>query len=186
MRNIGLLNSFLTSSSMEYKKEKTTEDKLKFIKDLWTNNNFIKNDLEMINYLSKKYKNEIEDTQSWEAYEDYMEAKIIEIIPEIQGKLLVKFPAETSENNRLHTHPQSGRIIHVLKGSGEFIYVKNHTTGMKRIKILPGNIVYMPRGVLHTFKSFEKGMLVISEHYPFMGIDGETAIVYPKENKYCI
>ena len=54
-----------------------------------------------------------------------MVAQIIRGEPFKPGVIIVDFPPGASEDNLLHCHPLSDRIITVVKGSGEFIARKN-------------------------------------------------------------
>jgi len=121
--------------------------------------------------------------ENWIEYESYMKAYILYCENNIAA-LLVDFPPEASEDNALHCHPKSHRCITVLKGSGEFYRVKNGILDVYPLS--PGNRIWMPRGVLHTFKSGAEGMLVKSIHDPFIPLDHPHSLVYPKKNEFKI
>lgn len=114
----------------------------------------------------------------WVEYEEYMRAVLIDCIPNKLGRLLVGFPANSTEDNRLHTHPVSDRRVTVLKGSGDFICYRDKK--VQSFPLVPGVRVWMPRGVLHTFKSGSEGLLVESLHNPFVPLNHPKCLVYPK------
>ena len=114
----------------------------------------------------------------WVAYEEYMEAILIDCVPGEVGNLIVRFPAEATEDNRLHTHPSSDRIVTIIDGTGEFIFYKDKK--VQTYPLVPGVRVSMPRGILHTFKSGTLGLLVHSRHNPFVALDDARCLVYPK------
>ena len=117
--------------------------------------------------------------REWIAYEEYMKAILINCVPGELGKLIVSFPANATEDNRLHTHPASDRLVTVLKGSGDFICY--HHKKVETYPLFPGIRVWMPRGILHTFKSRETGLLVQSLHNPFIPLESPRCLVYPKK-----
>lgn len=119
------------------------------------------------------------DQFPWIEYESYMQAKVIKGIPGQIGILLVKFPSSVSEDNDHHTHPCSDRRVTVLKGSGTFEYFKKNQ--LLCIELSKGDRVWMPRGILHTFRSGTNGLLVESLHNPFVPFDDPKCLVYPKE-----
>lgn len=116
----------------------------------------------------------------WEPYETYMKAFILEKSQEF-AMLLVDFPPEISEDNRLHTHPISDRRITVIRGSGEFICYRDGR--VQTFQLDSGDRVWMPRGVLHTFRSGADGLLVESVHSPFVPFDDRLCLLYPKKEK---
>lgn len=113
----------------------------------------------------------------WVGYESYMKAQIIRGTPGEVGVLLVEFPADSTEDNRLHTHPVSDRVVTILKGSGDFICKRNGE--IVDYPLRPGIRVWMPRGTLHTFKSHSEGMLVSSIHSPFVALEDPKCLCYP-------
>jgi mannose-6-phosphate isomerase-like protein (cupin superfamily) len=115
----------------------------------------------------------------WVEYESYMQAKLLNCVPYQDGELLVRFPVNCAEDNQPHTHPISDRIVTVLEGDGEFICGINNK--IYTFDITRGDVVYMPRGTLHTFKSLSDGMLVHSLHCPFVPFDDRLCLTYPKE-----
>lgn len=114
----------------------------------------------------------------WVEYEEYMRAVLLDCVPGQLSRLLVDFPANSTEDNRLHTHPTSDRCVTVISGSGEFICYRNKK--VQTFPLVPGVRVWMPRGILHTFKSGSKGLLVESLHNPFIPLDHPKCLVYPK------
>lgn len=121
---------------------------------------------------------EMEHSLPWIPYESYMKAQIVQGIPGELGLLLVQFPAEASEGNAHHCHPKSDRCITVIKGSGTFECFKRRQ--FLRLALSSGDRVWMPRGVLHTFRSGADGLLVESLHNPFLAFNNPHCLVYPK------
>ena len=115
---------------------------------------------------------------NWIEYESYMKAHVLSLRNEV-ATLLVDFPPEGSEDNDLHCHPKSHRRITVLRGSGEFYAVKDGTLDI--YSLAQGDRVWMPRGILHTFKSGKEGMLVESIHDPFIPLHHPHCLVYPRK-----
>jgi hypothetical protein len=111
---------------------------------------------------------------NWVEYEEYMKAILLDCVPGELGRLLVDFPANSTEDNRLHTHPASDRCVTVIKGSGDFICYRDKK--VQTFPLVPGVRVWMPRGILHTFKSGTKGLLVESLHNPFMPLDHRSLL----------
>jgi oxalate decarboxylase/phosphoglucose isomerase-like protein (cupin superfamily) len=109
-----------------------------------------------------------------------MRAQLINCTPGQVGKLLVDFPAEAVEDNELHIHPISDRIITIISGSGEFI-ARRPGGEIIAIPLIPGHRVWMPRGVLHTFMAGKNGLLVESIHNPFVSFDDPRCLVYPRK-----
>jgi hypothetical protein len=114
----------------------------------------------------------------WVEYEEYMKAILLDCTPGQLGRLLVDFPANSTEDNRLHTHPASDRRVTVIKGSGDFICYRNKK--VQTFFLVRGVRVWMPRGILHTFKSGSEGLLVESLHNPFVPLEHPKCLVYPK------
>ena len=107
----------------------------------------------------------------WVEYEEYMKAILINCVPGELGRLLVDFPANSTEDNKLHTHPASDRCVTVICYRDKKV---------QTFPLVPGVRVWMPRGILHTFKSGTKGLLVESLHNPFMPLDHPKCLIYPK------
>lgn len=118
----------------------------------------------------------------WIPYESYMKAQIIQGVPNQLGILVVEFPADVSEDNEYHCHPQSDRCITVIAGAGAFEFFKNRELFV--MPLSPGDRVWMPRGVLHTFRSGKDGLLVESLHNPFLPFDHPHCLVYPKKETH--
>lgn len=116
----------------------------------------------------------------WIKYESYMRAQLIQSNVGYVGKLIVDFPESTTEDNQLHTHPISDRIVTVLKGNGYFICQREGK--ILEAKLSPGIIIHMPRKVLHTFISGDQGLVVKSVHAPFVDFHDPLCIKYPKNN----
>lgn len=117
----------------------------------------------------------------WVQYEEYMRAILIDCVPGRLGKLLVRFPANATEDNCLHTHPASDRVVTVIEGGGDFICYHGRSKKVKSYPLFPGIRVWMPRGILHTFKSRGDGLLVESLHNPFIPLESPHCLVYPKK-----
>lgn len=113
-------------------------------------------------------------------YEDYMKA--LPMVHEWQtGSVFVFFPPEGSEDNELHTHPISDRIITVAKGSGWFICVRD--SRLVKYQLTPGTRVWMPRGKLHTFLAAEDGLVVESIHNPYVPVSHPKCLYAPPPEK---
>lgn len=123
-----------------------------------------------------------EEGEVWVDYEDYMKAIIFNATPGELGRLIVDFPPEATEDNDLHSHPISDRIITVISGSGWFICVKNKILYKHELK--PGTRVYMPRAVLHTFMASEDGLTVESFHNPYVEFENPKCLTYLKNHGY--
>ena len=124
----------------------------------------------------------IPENLEWIPYEEYMEAALIDDYqPNKLGRLIVRFPPSSSENNRMHTHPNSDRRITVLSGSGEFVFYSPKAEKVLIRPLVPGDRVWMNRGITHTFKSGREGMVVESIHNPFIPFDDSRCIAYPKK-----
>lgn len=93
--------------------------------------------------------------------------------------MIVKFPAEASEDNDHHCHPRSDRRVTVIEGDGTFEYFIG--TKLSKVDLVPGDRVWMPRGVLHTFRAGRKGLLVESIHSPFVKFEDPSCLIYPKK-----
>lgn len=117
----------------------------------------------------------------WVPYESYMKALLVSAVQGQLGRLIVEFPPEAAEDNQLHIHPISDRIITVISGSGEFIAVRNRR--MERFVLEAGHKVWMPRGVLHTFVAGKQGLVVESLHNPFVPFDDPKCLVYPNKGE---
>lgn len=115
----------------------------------------------------------------WVPYETYMRAQLVDCVPDQLGRLLVEFPADSAEDNELHVHPVSDRVITVLAGRGTFI-ARRPGGAVVEIPLAPAMRVWMPRGVLHTFMAGSEGLLVESLHNPFIAFDDARCLVYPR------
>lgn len=114
----------------------------------------------------------------WVRYEEYMQAQIVEGVAGKLGKIIVRFPPEGAEDNQLHVHPISDRLITVIEGSGRFIALRRGR--LDKFDLCPGTRVWMPRGVLHTFMASSAGLLVQSLHNPWVPFEDQRALVYPR------
>jgi quercetin dioxygenase-like cupin family protein len=145
------------------------------IRHRWSDGSFVEHDQAIPNIPnSREY--------PWITYEDYMEAQLIDIKDFQPGNIIVKFPPESSEDNDLHVHPISDRLITVIEGSGQFICLRNKR--IQKYELLPGTSVWMPRGILHTFFAGEEGLLVQSFHNPFIPLNHPKCLTYLKNHNY--
>jgi hypothetical protein len=70
----------------------------------------------------------------------------------------------------------SDRIITVLEGQGVFRAVRN---GVQFERLLePGDVVYMPRGMFHTFLGLAAPLMVHALHNPWVPMDHDDNIRY--------
>lgn len=118
----------------------------------------------------------------WVPYEEYMRAQLIGCVPGELGILVVDFPAEAVEDNQLHVHPVSDRVITIIEGGGTFI-ARRPGGQIVKISLAPGHRVWMPRGVLHTFLAGSEGLLVESLHNPFIHFEDPQVLKYPPAGK---
>lgn len=107
-------------------------------------------------------------------YEGFMTAWVLSDEIGECGQLVIELPADRAEDNYLHTHPTSSRILNVLKGSGWFIAIRNGVLGFLTLK--GGDQILMPRDIKHTFLAGSMGMTLFSIHAPFQGLEGEEII----------
>lgn len=117
-------------------------------------------------------------------YESYMMAIVGPTDVRGNARLIVRFPAYGSEDNQLHFHPFSARRIRVIEGTGWFL--RGQDGDVTERPLSPGDVQGMAKNVLHTFFAGPKGMIVESWHYPFVGLDGEEAILYQGETPIAI
>lgn len=107
-------------------------------------------------------------------YEGFMTAWVLAGELGRIGRLIVEFSSVAAEDNYLHTHPSSGRILDVLSGTGWFIAVRDKIIGC--LALSPGDQILMPPDTLHTFLAGEMGMTLASIHAPFQGFEGTDVI----------
>lgn len=140
----------------------------------WNVGNFLEADKESAYSPRKK--------GDWIPYESYMRAQIVKGGEEGEvAVLIVEFPSNGSEDNAHHCHPKSDRRITVIDGNGVFEFLQGRE--LFQIPLEKGNRVWMPRGILHTFRAGNKGMLVESIHSPFIPIENPYCLVYPKRKR---
>ena len=111
----------------------------------------------------------------WVAYEDYMQAQLVDVTPGKPSTLIISFPANSSEDQCLHVHPISDRAITVLQGTGDFLVVRDGK--LLRHRIGPGNQIWMPRGGVPNFIAGPEGLTVESHHLPFVPFDDPQCFV---------
>jgi len=105
-----------------------------------------------------------------------MRAKLVRAVAGEVGELILKFPPNSQEDLEMHTHPVSDRIITVLEGQGVFRAVRN---GVQFERLLePGDVVYMPRGMFHTFLGLAAPLMVHALHNPWVPMDHDDNIRY--------
>lgn len=111
----------------------------------------------------------------WVPYEGYMKARLLEAVVGKPGRLVICFPADSAEDEEFHVHPTSDRVVTVLEGSGKFVAIRN----FQKIEhdLVPGMRVWMPRGVVHNFFGGPEGLLVDSQHLPFIPFNDPLCFV---------
>jgi|GEM_PF-3129858 len=110
-------------------------------------------------------------------YESYMVARAVgKLIPGRVGKLVVEFPPNIAESNELHTHP-SDRIVTILEGSG--VFVAQRDNNFVRHFLQPGDRIYMPRWIVHTFWAYCEGIKAFCEHGPYRDIKNDPEAYQP-------
>lgn len=114
----------------------------------------------------------------WVPYEDYMEAQLEEVVIGGRGKLRIRFKPNTAEDSRMHTHPDSERIVTILKGSGKFVAERHGH--MFELSLKAGDRIWMPRNTLHNFYAGTKGLLVQSIHCPWIPLEDPRCFVHQK------
>ncbi len=110
----------------------------------------------------------------WVPYE-FMRAQVFRGLVGDTGELLVDFSADSTEDNHLHIHPESDRVITVVDGDGYFIARREEK--LTYVSLGPGSVIFMPRGVEHTFVAGKRGMRIHSVHSPFQRLDDESTLV---------
>ncbi|MCA9507005.1 MAG: hypothetical protein KC505_01110 [Myxococcales bacterium] len=148
----------------------------------WDENRFLEHNQQPFSKESP-YLNALAETKPWIPYERYMEARLVLAQPGQTGLLHIKFPAETAEDNRIHTHLYSDRLVTVIEGSGFFI-VAPLGQAIKSIPVKCGDRVWLPRNVRHTWYSGKNGLLVESIHNPFFAFDDPDILVYDESRGY--
>lgn len=151
-------------------------------KERWDNNLFLEHNKKAFS-LESSYLRSLVDVTPWEPYENYMMAKIVAATPGKVGLLYIKFPPETAEDNRLHTHLYSDRLVTVLEGYGYFL-IAPLDEPIKAIKVAPGDRIWMPRNVRHTWYSGKEGLLVESIHNPFFAFNDSDILSYGLNRGY--
>lgn len=114
----------------------------------------------------------------WVPYETYMMAQLVDCKVGQPGLLIVDFPPEATEDNELHRHPVSDRVITVIRGSGTFMALRRGS--VQSFALEPGHRVWMPRGILHTFMSGPEGLTVESIHNPWVPFTDPLCLIYPR------
>lgn len=148
----------------------------------WSRNCFLEHDKTPYSQESPYLKSLVELTP-WEPYENYMMARLVAAVPGRVGLLHIKFPPDTSEDNRIHTHLYSDRLVTVLEGSGYFLIAPLNEP-LKTIRVKVGDRVWMPRGVRHTWYSGDNGLVVESIHNPFFAFDDPDILMYDDERGF--
>ena len=86
----------------------------------WDEHKFLEHGQTAFSHESSYLKSLVEITP-WEKYEHYMMARLVDATPGRVGLLYIKFPPDTAEDNRIHTHLYSDRLVTVVEGSGYFL-----------------------------------------------------------------
>lgn len=88
--------------------------------------------------------------------------------------LKLQFDAGTQELP-LHSHEYSDRVIVVLEGSGEFFVSQDitceSTATAKPMSVGAGDVIAFNRGVVHTFRTSETALVLLSYHSPFIALN---------------
>lgn len=113
----------------------------------------------------------------WIPYEKYMLARLVSAVPGQVGLLHIKFPPDTAEDNRFHTHFYTDRVVTVIEGSGFFL-IAPLGQAIQSIPVNVGDRVWMPRGIRHTWYSGNDGLVVESIHNPFIAFDDPNILHY--------
>jgi cupin superfamily acireductone dioxygenase involved in methionine salvage len=148
----------------------------KITKNKWKENKFLEHGQTAFSEESSYLKSLAEITP-WVTYEKYMQAKLIAAVPGQVGLLHIKFPPEMAEDNRIHTHLYTDRLVTVLEGSGYFL-IAPFGEPIQSIPVTKGDRVWMPRGIRHTWYSGKQGLVVESIHNPFIAFDDPDILVY--------
>lgn len=151
-------------------------------RERWSKNLFLEHGKEAFSETSS-YLKSLAQITPWLPYEKYMMARLVAAVPGQTGLLHIKFPPETAEDNRIHTHLYSDRLVTVLEGSGYFL-IAPFGEPIKSIAVGVGDRVWMPRGVRHTWYSGKDGLLVESIHNPFFAFDDPDILVYDEGYGY--
>lgn len=129
------------------------------------------------------YLKSLVDLTPWEPYEHYMMARLVAAVPGKVGLLHIKFPPDFAEDNRIHTHLYSDRLVTVLEGSGYFL-IAPIGEPIKTIAVTVGDRVWMPRGIRHTWYSGVNGLVVESIHNPFFAFDDPDILMYDADRGF--
>lgn len=148
----------------------------KLTREKWEQNSFLEHG-QMAFSKESPYLKSLAEITPWVTYEKYMQAKLIAAVPGQVGLLHIKFPPEMAEDNRIHTHLYTDRLVTVLEGSGYFI-IAPFGEPIKSIPVTIGDRVWMPRGIRHTWYSGKNGLVVESVHNPFIAFDDPDILVY--------
>lgn len=72
----------------------------------------------------------------------------------------------------LHSHDHSDRVIFVVEGGGTFEFVPEQAGAqVTKIEIASGDLLMFARGTMHSFRTPENGLQLISYHSPFIELD---------------
>jgi len=151
-------------------------------KERWNNGSFLEHGQKAFSEESS-YLRSLVTLTPWQPYEHYMMARLVAAVPKIVGLLHIKFPPKTAEDNRIHTHLYSDRLVTVLEGSGYFL-IAPIGEPIKSISVQVGDRIWMPRGIRHTWYSGKNGLVVESIHNPFFAFDDRDILVYDTDRGY--
>ncbi|BBH51754.1 cupin domain-containing protein [Fluviispira sanaruensis] len=148
-------------------------------REKWNSNSFLEHN-QIAFSEDSSYLKSLAEITPWVNYEKYMKAKLIAAVPGQVGLLHIKFPPEMAEDNRIHTHLYTDRLVTVLEGSGYFL-IAPFGEQIKSIPVSIGDRVWMPRGIRHTWYSGKNGLVVESIHNPFIAFDDPDILVYDED-----
>lgn len=151
-------------------------------KERWNSNSFLEHEKVAFSEESSYLKSLVTLTP-WQPYEHYMMARLVQAVPGQVGLLHIKFPPETAEDNRIHTHLYSDRLVTVIDGSGYFL-IAPLGEPIKSISVKVGDRIWMPRGVRHTWYSGKNGLTVESIHSPFFAFNDKDLLVYDQDRGF--
>ncbi len=84
-----------------------------------------------------------------------------------------------------HVHEHSDRCLYVLEGEGLFHaspcdWRSFDGSGMKSVPVRAGDVVVFNRGVLHTFSSPKRELVLVSYHSPVLAFDDPRQFTVPR------
>ncbi len=74
----------------------------------------------------------------------------------------------------LHSHDHSDRVVFVVEGSGSFEFIPERDgTNTTSTEITSGDLLMFARGMVHSFRTPQVGLQLISYHSPFLDLRDE-------------